>query len=329
MKTKLNTTLTILAVALAVIAIPNAVYAGGTPAGTSVDNTALISWDAGAIAYTSSDTTSFLVDELINIQVTNNGATALTVWPGETLRPLAFDVQNAGNSTIDLQIQAVGDGSLFVSNANIWNEVVNAGFNAIDDNNNGAAAFTVVSISVDTVYTYYIVADVGASPITTNTPDTYDLLVTAFSGGAPIGTDNSAPFSAGTVEQVMADAGGTAGTDLDYDGQDSAQAVYNLVWAGLTLTKTFTVIDSDPFNTGQHAIPGATVRYTLHVLNSGTGAATALSIRDQTPLGTVFGSNQAPTAGTVVTTNPILWSISSLAGGTSADLVFDVTITGP
>ena len=40
MKTKLNTTLTILAVALAVIAIPNAVYAGGTRAGTSVDNTA-------------------------------------------------------------------------------------------------------------------------------------------------------------------------------------------------------------------------------------------------------------------------------------------------
>lgn len=330
MKVQRNHILIAMALALTVMVLPHAVYAGGTRAGVSVDNTALVSWDAGSIAYTSSDTVSFLVDELINVQVTNNVlGTNLTVWPGETDRPLAFDLQNAGNSTIDLEIQAVGDGSLFVTNVELWEDDGDGTFNSGTDTLRGAGPYELLSVPVDTSFTYFIVADVPAVATTANTPDVYNLLVTAFSGSAPIATQNSAPFSAGTVEQVMADTGGTASGDVDYDGQDSAQATYNLVWADLTLTKSFTVIDSDPFNVGNHAIPGATVRYTLHVLNSGTGAAMAISINDTTPLGTTWGGVQSSTAGTVVGTDPVIWSIGSLAGGTSADLIFDVTITGP
>lgn len=329
MKAQKNMIITALVMVLAVMAIPRAVYASGTWAGTQVDNTALVAWDAGSVAYTTSDTASFVVDELINVQVSNNGATSLSVWPGETFRALAFDVVNAGNSTIDLQVQASGDGSLFVSNVNIWNEVVNAGFDTADDNNNGGAAFVVASIGVDTIYTYYIVADVGASPITTNTPDVYDLLATAYRSAAAITADNGAGFNGTVVQQIMADTGGTAAGAADYDGRDSAQATYNLSWASLTLTKSFSVIDTDPWNAGQHAIPGATVRYTLHVLNSGNAAATGVSITDATPAGTIWGAVQAgyPTTGSVNAGDPIIWSIPSLAGGGSGDLVFDVTIT--
>jgi uncharacterized repeat protein (TIGR01451 family) len=321
-------TVAALVAAFTVVAVPYAANASGTWAGTQVDNSALVSWSAGSVGFTTSDTASFLVDELINLQVTNNGATALTVWPGQTNRPLAYDVQNAGNSTIDIRVEAFGDASLFVTNVEIWADDGDGTFDSTLDTNVGASPFDTLSIAVDTVYTYFIVADVPTPATTANTPDTYDLLVTAYRSSAPIPDTSGDPFDANTVQQVMADDGGTYGTDADYDGRDSAQAVYNLVWADLTLTKSFSVIDTDnPFNANQHAIPGATVRYTLHVLNSGTAAATAVTINDGTPLGTVWGAVVNATQGTVTATNPIIWGINSLAGGSSADLVFDVTIT--
>ncbi|MDF1535457.1 MAG: hypothetical protein P1S46_03015 [bacterium] len=331
MKTRKKLILTALTVALAAAVVPGSALAGGTWAGTVVDNTALLSWDIGSVAYTTSDTATFVVDELINVQVTNNVlGTNLSVWPGDTFRPLAFDVQNAGNGTIDFYVEALGDGALFVTNVNIWADSNGNGtLDTLVDVNLGAGPITESSVTMDTVYTFFIVADVGASPVTTNTPDTYDLRVMAYRAEAAITADNGAAFNATTIEQVMADTGGTATGFADYDGADSARAVYNLVWANLSLTKSFTVIDTDPMNSGQHAIPGATLRYTLHVLNSGTGAATALSIADATPAGTTFGAVQSASAGTVDNIDPIMWSINSLGGGSSADLVFDVTITGP
>jgi uncharacterized repeat protein (TIGR01451 family) len=331
MKTNRNMIFAVLVAAFVLMAAPQAVHAWGTWSGTQVDNTALVSFSAGSVAYTTSDTASFVVDALINIQVTNNGAIAMTVWPNETYRVFAFDVQNAGNSTIDWVVEAFGDGALFVTNVNLWSDDGDGSFDSASDTNLSAVAYTVSSAVVDTAITFFIVADVPASPVTGNTPDVYDLLVTAYSGGSPIGTDNSAAFSATTVENVMADTGGTYATDVDYDGRDSAQATYNLVYADLSLTKSFQVIDSDsPFNAGNHAIPGATVEYTLHVLNSGTGAATGISIQDTTPAGTTWGGNESATLGTITGTDPVVWSINSLAGGSSADLTFEVVITtGP
>jgi uncharacterized repeat protein (TIGR01451 family) len=332
MKAQRNLIWTALAVAIMVAAVPGTALAGGTWEGTQVDNQAILSWNAGSVAYTTSDTVSFNVDELINIQVTNNVlGTNLAVWPGDTYQPLAFDVQNAGNGTVDLYVEALGDGSLFVTNVNIWADSNGNGtLDTTIDVNLGAGPITESGVTVDTVYTYFIVADVGASPVTTNTPDTYDLRVTAYRTAAPIAPQNAAAFNGTTIEQVMADTGGTATGAADYDGADSAQAVYNLVWANLSLTKSFTVIGAGFNSTNGHAIPGATVEYTLHVLNSGTGAATALSITDDTPAGTTWGGVQSSTAGTPTYSAPTLvWSINSLAGGTSADLVFDVTITGP
>jgi len=323
----------VLAAALALMVVPQAAQAWGTWAGTQVDNTALVSWNAGSIGYTTSDTASFLVDEFINLQVTNNGATALTVWPSEWNRPLAFIVQNAGNSTIDLRVAAVDDTAVFVEDVELWYDVNGNGtLESTIDANLGAGPYDTLTIAVDTEYRYLIVADVPGAPTTGNQPDDYDFLAMAYRSSAVITADNAASAEAMTVQQIMGDTGGTAAGDIDYNGSDSARATYNLVWANLTMTKSFLVIDSDPMNSGQHAIPGATVRYTLHVLNSGTAAATAISIEDITPLGTTFGAVQGgyPTEGTVDSTDPILWSIPSLAGGSSADLVFDVTITpGP
>jgi uncharacterized repeat protein (TIGR01451 family) len=330
MKRHKNMIFAVLAVALAVMVVPQAVYAGGTRAGTQVDNTALISWNAGSIGYTTSDTATFFVDELIHLQVTNNGATALTVWPGELERPLAFDVQNAGNSTIDIRVSAVGDGALFVTDVELWYDDGDGTFDSTLDANLGAGPYDTLSIPVDTVFTYFIVADVPASPTTANTPDAYDLLVTAINGaGNAITADNGAAFDGTEVQQIMADDSGTAAGDADYDGSDSARATYNLVWATLSLTKTYSVIDSNPMNSGQHAVPGATVRYRLVVSNSGSAPATSLSITDSTPAGTTFGGVQSASAGTVAGTDPVVWNINSLAAGTSENLVFDVTITGP
>ena len=149
--------------------------------------------------------------------------------------------------------------------------------------------------------------------------------------GQPGGSANAFAWTESTgAVGLGSDGGNSRANDADYDGSDSARAVYNLVWANLTLTKSFAVIDTDPMNAGQHAIPGATVEYTLTLVNSGTGAATNIAITDDAPLGTIWGGVQSYTAGTPSWSDPTLtWTINSLPGGDTAALVFDVTIEGP
>jgi len=324
--------MTLLAVvAVIAVAVPHTTMAAGTRSGTAVDNTALVSWDAGAIGYTTSDTASFVVDQYVNIDVSNNGATALTVFPNQVDQVLAYDVINNGNSTIDINISAVGTAATVTSNVRLYEETDGTPGWTIADSNIGALSTTLVSATSDTIRTFYVVSNVQ-SGVADGAAETYDLVAVAYDGaGSPLSVDNAVSFTstnAGTVQNIMFDEAGTNGGAAN-DGEDSAEATYNAVTAALTATKTFTVTDSRPFNANNHPIPGATVTYRIVLVNNGSGDATTVSVSDTVPSGTTFSAGSiSESAGTGTYVAPdVLWNISNIAGGTSVNLTFDVTIT--
>src|SRR5262245_7050225 len=74
-------------------------HALGTVAGTTINNTAEITYNVGtATLSATSNTTSITVAEILDVTVTLNSST-VTVTPGATQQALVFTVTNTGNGT--------------------------------------------------------------------------------------------------------------------------------------------------------------------------------------------------------------------------------------
>ncbi len=79
-------------------ALPCGAHAAGTAAGTTIQNTATVSFSvAGTPASTNSNATSVTVAEILNVTVTLQSPTVATV-AGATNKALVFRVTNTGNS---------------------------------------------------------------------------------------------------------------------------------------------------------------------------------------------------------------------------------------
>ena len=87
----------------------------------------------------------------------------------------------------------------------------------------------------------------------------------------------------------------------------------------LVLAKTAQDVD------GPHLLVGDTISYTLHVTNTGAYTAYNVSVTDDLPDQVTCQevTGDSPPSGCA---DPLLWSIPSLAPGTSASLYIDVTI---
>jgi uncharacterized repeat protein (TIGR01451 family) len=101
-------------------------------------------------------------------------------------------------------------------------------------------------------------------------------------------------------------------------------------------------VESDPINgtTNPKAIPGATVRYTITVQNTGSSDATSVVLVDATPVNTTYvpgsitvdGANKTDINGDdeadYGATNPgaVTVTIATLASGSTATITFDATI---
>lgn len=84
--------------------------ANGTEAGTEITNDATLDFSVATIAQdqiSTADpdqlgTATFLVDRVLNVNVTVNDAEEVNVTPGETNAKLSFDVTNLSNDDIDI-----------------------------------------------------------------------------------------------------------------------------------------------------------------------------------------------------------------------------------
>ncbi|HEV2112489.1 MAG TPA: hypothetical protein VGT99_14125, partial [Gammaproteobacteria bacterium] len=97
--------------------------------------------------------------------------------------------------------------------------------------------------------------------------------------GANITTDQAgSAWTPGTVQTIFADAAGT--DDVANDGKSSSRDAYLVKSAKLTITKTSSVVSDPTGDAIPHAIPGAVMKYTITVANTGTTAASAITLAD-------------------------------------------------
>lgn len=282
---------------------PLTALAAGTTANTTVDNTAVVSWNAGATAYSTTNTASFLVDRLVTFSVTNQTAAGLTVdvFPGDPggvgVNVLAFDVANASNTTVDFGLSAVNTGATVTSALPIyWDD----DGNGIYDGTEPIAA-TLNDVPADSTSRVFIVADIDSAAAAAAV-ENIDLLAQAqdYTSGVAFTNDSGTAWAALTLQNVLYDAAGTEATDVANDGQHSDRGYYRVVVPTLTVTKAINAVaDTRAFNsTNAKAIPGATVRYTITIQNTGTGAATGVTVVDSIPAGTAYMSGSLALNGT-------------------------------
>jgi uncharacterized repeat protein (TIGR01451 family) len=278
----------------------------GTASGTVVNNLATLAYSVGTIAQTpigSSATgntsgagtpTPFAVDTKINLTVVDNGITTAT--PGQVGAVHTFTVTNTGNATQDFSLSAanliaatvVGGNAdtIDVSGFTVFFDADSSGtFNAgdttyIDELPSGSSRIITV------------IANVPIGAINTDFSN-ISLTATALAGGTPStqgGTlTNAATNSANplVVDVVFADAAGT--DDLVLNANHSARGTYDVVTATLTVTKTVTPIcDPADGNANPKNIPGAAVRYSITVQNSGAVAASLTSLGDTLDVALLF-----------------------------------------
>jgi hypothetical protein len=314
-KTSISTRLTALLVGAALFGlVSQGALAAGTTAGTSISNSASLSYSVGTVAQTPINTTSaaFLVDEKVNLTVA--GGVTTNVVPGSTAQATAFTVTNNSNSPLDFTLAVTsaiaGDNfdptacSAFVDvNGNGTYEPGTDTATYIDEMPDSGAGST---------QTVFAVCDIPASAANTNT-GLVGMTATA------LGTFNAAGYVAtpaalgaalvataggdtANVDIVFADIAGTEAGDGARDAKHSARNTYSVVTAALTVTKTATLL-CDPFNgvANMKNIPGAMTQWAISVTNTGSAAATLTTITDT--LSATLAMDPGQAAGLTVPTN--------------------------
>lgn len=307
----------------------------GTASNTTVTNDVSVDYQVSGVNQPQlTDTVSFVVDNKVDLSI---GVTNDTVIPGQSNQVLTFVITNDGNTTQGYALTAANSSiadDFNMNNVRIYIEDTVAGvagFDATDDLYTSGSGTNAGDVLANGTLTVYIVSDVpptggGVAPANTNAAR-YDLLVTTLDAGTNTATADSsaAALNAATVQVVYAEgAAGPHASDALNDGELSATGTYTVSSAALTVTKTQSVV-SDGFSiVNPKAIPGATVRYTITLNNSGGAVdATNLIVRDD--------FDDASTTYTVNTTDVTITGVGTdnniTDGGTGANTGATVTIS--
>lgn len=297
----------------------NAAFAVGTPANTPIDNRATVNYSIGAIPQTvveSSPTgnttpgvgaganTSFVVDDRIDLTVSEVSGGNTTVNPGQVDAVTSFRVRNTGNAphAFALTPSNLTSGSVFgnadsgIDLNNLRARVDNGDgiYNAADD-----TQANILTLAPDTEVIVFVLADAPLTGISNGQFANVRLTAAAATNNAPgtlsVATPVTTADTAGSVDIVFGDGAGSG--DIARDGLHSSDDQYVVQSVNLTVTKASQVI-YDPLNLDigptnfPKAIPGARVEYTVTVANTGGTAATGVSITDQLPVtNTTFRQN--------------------------------------
>ena len=300
--------------------IPQAAEALGTPSGTNIGNTATLDYQVGGIDQTQlSSTVNFLVDNKVDLTVVTQDLSEVLVTPGSQFaggvyNVLTLRVTNTGNTAQDcsLSVETVTTGNLGkfggtdafnmepepVPTTRIF---VNSVMDVAGSYDNGVDVDNFIDeLPPDSFFDVFIVLDTPLSAADGEIAS-YHLIATVHDAGSAgslgaLTTADAGAWISGTVQVVFADAAGTATGDAQYDGKHSDQDDYEVASADLTVDKTSAVI-SDPFSAvNPKAIPGATIRYTIDISNSGSTDADNVVTVDQIPTNTTFVSGSVTTS---------------------------------
>ena len=310
--------------------------AQNTTAGTSIDNRATVNYTVGGLAQApieSSPTgnvtpgvgagvdTSFLVDNKVDLTVTQLSG-SVVVTPGVTNAVLAFTVANAGNSPQGYQLTLTEE-----VGTTVFGNLDNADFGGGNlivrvDEGNGIYDGTEAATAIDTLnpsqsITVFVVSPlVPLTLINGNYANVNLQAQTAEPGtnGATILAESAGPNLPSSVEVLFADA------LPNRDGMADDSGQFAVVTAGLTISKTQTVLD-DPFaSASPRSIPGANVEYLVTIENtSTTTAADGVSLNDPIPANTSLRADQYGGTGDVAIAGGLAATCNADANDADAD----------
>jgi len=313
----------------------------GTPAGTTIVCPVTVDYLYGIVPQpTLNASTSFVVDRLINVTVTNSSNPSAA--PNQLNVPMSFRVTNTGNAAQRYALQPLSraTNTWTMNNVRIFR----------DDNSSGtldagdtlyADAGTFGDLVSDASFTVMVVADTPGAAVNGQTA-VYDLVATSVDAGMlTVSVQTAGPATAG-IDTVFIDSAGSAGGDAARNGSHSAAGTFTVVSASdVAMSKAVLVLDPSG---GNLPVRGATLRYTITVTAAGTGTAQNVVVRDLIPANTAYTAGTlrlngvpltdtadlpVPDAGDVGATTPNTVTVR-LGNLTSASpvqtIIFDVTI---
>ena len=340
------------------LALPHVAFANGTAANTLIDNKASLTFTSGGgssvtlesaptgnttLGVGSGTVTQFRVDRKVDILVTRSDAAIVTSNAGTTQILTTFNVQHIGNDTQDFVLTtaqlAAGTADPF-GGASPDNFSFPAACTVRADNDNSgtyvAASDTLSYLSnipaaaAGTTRKVFVLCDAPAT-----TPNNSVVVVSltaqaavAGSSGATIQVNQSATADGAlTVETVWGDAAGS--DDAALDGKHSVRSAYLIRAAVLSLLKSETLI-CDPINqiSNPKHIPGALVKYTVTVSNTGAASAILNALTDALDARFTFDTKfvaGSATAGSCTSAAGV--SVAGASAGTSFRFVCGGTST--
>jgi uncharacterized repeat protein (TIGR01451 family) len=255
----------------------NKAHAVGVPAGTSIDNTAQVTYQVGAVnATATSNTSSVMVAEILDVVVTLQ-TPSVPVLAGATQRAMLFRVSNTGNGaeTFRLQMTSVLGGDEFDPTAAAPSIYFDS--DASGDLSPGDVPYTAGSndpvLNADAFVTVLVINDIPGG-VTDGNRGFSRLTATSRTGTGTPGASFAGQGSSGTDAVV-----GTTGGDSEATGQ--------YLVAGIAVNAVKSASVADQFG-GTRPVPGARINYTIVVSASGTGTAAASVFNDDIPASTTY-----------------------------------------
>lgn len=253
-------------------------HGAGTPAGTGIQSTAQVSYTVSGVALTtSSNTSSLIVAEILDVVVTTASST-VTVTPAASQQELVFTVTNTGNGTETFNLAGLSAGI----SGDDFDPVLAATAIYFDTDSSGDLS------AADTVYVAgtndpMLAADASVRVLVVN-----DMPATVIHGQrgrsqltATARTGSGAP---GTLFVGQGDGGvdalvGTTGADGASFGEYLVEALQ------VTATKSQTIQDQSG---GTRPVPGARIQYQIVVAANGSSSALGAVFSDLIPANTSY-----------------------------------------
>lgn len=325
--------LTVAIVILACLSV-SSVYAAGTPAGTVISNSAKATYTSGGpTVTTNSNTVNVIVAEVINVTVTWQDLSSVTVSPGQTNAVLMFKVTNTGNGTEPFLL--TGNATGVLGAGDVFDPTLASIY--LDTNNNGsynAGTDTLYvpnvnnpNLAADGFVNVFILANIPASGVVDGNLGFATLKAESKTGTGAAGAIFALQGDGG-VDAIIGASTGTA----------TATGKYVISSVLVSINKAATV--SDVYG-GTRAITGSTIRYSMTVSATGSGTAVGVVITDVIPAYTTYtpgtlklnagalSDNLDADAGDVggTTAGTVTVSLGNMLSTTAVQTIaFDVTI---
>ena len=337
---------------LLLLVVSAGAHAGGTAPGTDIDNQATLDYKVGGTDQPSvtsdgdtgtagNQVTTFKVDRKVDLTVVSNGG--LTVIPNSDDQVLPFTLTNTGNDTHGYLLSTVAgldatDDDFDMNSVRIFIDIGIVGTYEPGTDTLYTAGTNVGDLAVDASINLLVVANTPGTAADTET-SLYHLLAQATNAGTTTAaTETAGADDTTAVDTDFAEAAGSAGAGSDdaQDGKHSASGTYTVQSASVLVTKSSEVTD-DGFGTGApnaKAIPGATVTYTVNIVNSGAAVANSLVLTDDLQVADVtyndpsvtFSANCNGATSESFASPTLTINVGTVTSGSTCTLTYQVTI---